>query len=76
MEVDPSEWQKLCFTPTKSDANVVASRKWLNKFAGGKVNWGNKYDGSLSPSPPREQLMNMYWTHVDLIKAVVLHTKA
>nr|GEU51583.1 protochlorophyllide-dependent translocon component 52, chloroplastic-like [Tanacetum cinerariifolium] len=64
MEADPSDWQKLCFTPTKSDANVVAFRKWLNKFAGGKVNWGNKYDGSLPPSPPREQLLDRYWTHV------------
>ncbi|GKB85816.1 protochlorophyllide-dependent translocon component 52, chloroplastic-like protein, partial [Tanacetum coccineum] len=64
MEADPSEWPKLCFTPTKADANVVAFRKWLNKFAGGKVNWGNKYDGSLLPSPPREQLMDRYWTHV------------
>ncbi|GJY70704.1 hypothetical protein Tco_0474407 [Tanacetum coccineum] len=36
-EVDPSKWQKLYFTPTKSDTNVVASRKWLNKFAGRKV---------------------------------------
>ncbi|GJX24075.1 retrovirus-related pol polyprotein from transposon TNT 1-94 [Tanacetum coccineum] len=37
MEADPSEWQKLCFTPTKSDANVVALRKWVNNFVGGKV---------------------------------------
>lgn len=64
MQAGPSNWQKICFVPTKSDANVVAFRKWLNKYAGGKVDWGNKYDGSLPPTPAREQLMDRYRTHV------------
>nr|XP_043631425.1 protochlorophyllide-dependent translocon component 52, chloroplastic-like [Erigeron canadensis] len=64
MEAGPSNWQKLCFVPTKADANVVAFRKWLKKYADGQINWGNKFDGSLPPTPPREQLMDRYWSHV------------
>ncbi|KAL8246497.1 hypothetical protein R6Q59_007713 [Mikania micrantha] len=64
MEADPRDWQKLCFVPTKSDANVVAFRKWLKKYSGGQINWGNNFDRSLPPTPPREQLMDRYWSHV------------
>ncbi|KAJ0846946.1 putative pheophorbide a oxygenase [Helianthus annuus] len=64
MEAGPSNWQKLCFVPTKSDANVVAFRKWLKIYAGGQIDWGNKFTGSLPPTPPREQLMDRYWSHV------------
>ncbi|KAL8201637.1 hypothetical protein R6Q57_010784 [Mikania cordata] len=64
MEADPCDWQKLCFVPTKSDANVVAYRKWLKKYSKGQINWGNNFDRSLPPSPPREQLMDRYWSHV------------
>ncbi|KAK1411019.1 hypothetical protein QVD17_37563 [Tagetes erecta] len=64
MEADPSNWQKLCFVPTKSDALVVAFRKWLKKYSDGQLNWGNNFDRSLPPTPPREQLMDRYWTHV------------
>ncbi|KAL4578335.1 hypothetical protein LXL04_014456 [Taraxacum kok-saghyz] len=64
MEAGSSNWQKVCFVPTKSDANVVAFRKWLNKYAGGQVNWGNKFNGTLPPTPAREQLMDRYWSHV------------
>ncbi|KAD7478165.1 hypothetical protein E3N88_01301 [Mikania micrantha] len=64
MEADPCDWQKLCFVPTKSDANVVAYRKWLKKYSGGQINWGNDFNRSLPPSPPREQLMDRYWSHV------------
>ncbi|KAI3747064.1 hypothetical protein L6452_09507 [Arctium lappa] len=64
LEAGLSNWQKVCFVPTKSDANVVAFRKWLKKYAGGRVEWGNKFDGSLPPTPPREVLMDRYWSHV------------
>ncbi|KAI3798287.1 hypothetical protein L1987_33558 [Smallanthus sonchifolius] len=63
LEADPMNWQKLVFVPTKSDANVVAFRKWLKKYSGGQINWGNN-DQSLPPSPPREQLLDRYWSHV------------
>ncbi|KAK9273298.1 hypothetical protein L1049_018105 [Liquidambar formosana] len=63
MEVGSSNWQKACFVPTKSDANVVAFRKWLRKYSGGQVDWGTKFTGTLPPSPPREQLMDRYWSH-------------
>lgn len=39
MEAGISNWQKACFVPTKADADVVAFRKWLTKYAGGKVDW-------------------------------------
>ncbi|KAI3798125.1 hypothetical protein L1987_33394 [Smallanthus sonchifolius] len=64
VEAGPSNWQKVCFVPTKADANVVAYRKWLKKYAGGQVDWGTKFKGSLPPTPPREQLMDRYWSHV------------
>ncbi|KAI7730201.1 hypothetical protein M8C21_000301, partial [Ambrosia artemisiifolia] len=64
MESDPKDWLKLCFVPTKSDALVVGFRKWLKKYAGGQLNWGNNFARSLPPTPPREQLMDRYWTHV------------
>nr|XP_043631434.1 protochlorophyllide-dependent translocon component 52, chloroplastic-like [Erigeron canadensis] len=62
--MEAGDWQKACFVPTKSDANVIAFRKWLKKYAGDQVDWGNKFDRSLPPTPPREQLMDRYWTHV------------
>ncbi|KAM0011822.1 putative pheophorbide a oxygenase [Helianthus debilis subsp. tardiflorus] len=61
METGFSNWLKVCFVPTKSDAKVVAFRKWLKKYSGGQVDWGN---GLLPPTPPREQLMDRYWSHV------------
>ncbi|GLU19590.1 hypothetical protein SLE2022_358310 [Rubroshorea leprosula] len=64
INVGPSNWQKACFVPTKSDAYVIGFRKWLNKFAGGQVDWRGKFGGVLPPSPPREQLMDRYWSHV------------
>ncbi|GMN65948.1 hypothetical protein TIFTF001_035013 [Ficus carica] len=63
-DVGPTQWQKACFVPTKSDAVVVGFRKWLNKYAGGQVDWRGKFSGALPPTPPREQLMDRYWTHV------------
>ncbi|MFS8008946.1 putative pheophorbide a oxygenase [Helianthus anomalus] len=36
-----SNWEKACFVPTKSDAKVVAFRKWLKKYSGGRIDWGN-----------------------------------
>ncbi|KAM3693108.1 hypothetical protein ACB098_08G139000 [Castanea mollissima] len=64
MDVGPANWQKACFVPTKSDALVIGFRKWLNKYAGGQVDWRGKYSGVLPPTPPREQLMDRYWSHV------------
>lgn len=60
MDIGPSNWQKACFVPTKSDACVVGFRKWLNKYAGGQVDWGTKFSGALPPTPPKEQLMDRY----------------
>jgi phenylpropionate dioxygenase-like ring-hydroxylating dioxygenase large terminal subunit len=64
MDIGSSNWQKACFVPTKSDALVVAFRRWLKKYGGGQVDWKGKYSGALPPSPPREQLMDRYWSHV------------
>ncbi|KAF2314552.1 hypothetical protein GH714_027527 [Hevea brasiliensis] len=63
MDAGSSNWQKACFVPTKSDAQVVAFRKWLKKYSDGQINWGEKFSG-LPPSPPKEQLMDRYWSHV------------
>ncbi|KAL5563572.1 hypothetical protein UlMin_033319 [Ulmus minor] len=60
-----SQWNKSCFVPTKSDALVVGFRKWLNKFAGGQVDWRGKFNNAvLPPTPERDQLMDRYWSHV------------
>lgn len=58
MEAGLSNWQKVCFVPTKADANVITFRKWLKKYAGGQIEWGNKFNGSLPTTPPREQLLD------------------
>lgn len=58
MDTGPSNWQKACFVPTKSDAQVVGFRSWLIKHAGGQVDWGAKFSGTLPPSPSREQLLD------------------
>ncbi|KAL6203924.1 hypothetical protein ACLB2K_021194 [Fragaria x ananassa] len=64
MDVGPTQWQKACFVPTKSDALVVGFRKWLNKYAGGQVDWRGKFTGALPPTPPKEQLLDRYRSHV------------
>lgn len=64
MEVGSSNWQKACYVPTKSDALVVAFRRWLNKYARGQIDWGTKFSGALPPTPPKEQLLDRYWSHV------------
>uniref|UniRef100_A0A7N2KLD4 Pheophorbide a oxygenase domain-containing protein n=1 Tax=Quercus lobata TaxID=97700 RepID=A0A7N2KLD4_QUELO len=64
MDVGNANWHKACFVPTKSDALVIGFRKWLNKYAGGQVDWRGKYSGALPPTPPKEQLMDRYWSHV------------
>ncbi|KAG6679542.1 protochlorophyllide-dependent translocon component 52, chloroplastic-like isoform X2 [Carya illinoinensis] len=64
IDAGPTNWQKACFVPTKSDALVVGFRKWLNRYAGGQVDWRGKYSGALPPTPPREQLMDRYRSHV------------
>ncbi|KDP42102.1 hypothetical protein JCGZ_01890 [Jatropha curcas] len=63
-DIGVTNWQKACFVPTKSDALAVSFRRWLNKYAGGQVDWRGKYSGALPPTPPREQLMDRYWSHV------------
>lgn len=62
-EIGSYNWHKACYVPTKADAIVVAFRRWLNKYAGGQVDWRGKYNGDLPPTPPREQLLDRYWTH-------------
>ncbi|KAM0038110.1 putative pheophorbide a oxygenase [Helianthus debilis subsp. tardiflorus] len=64
METGLSNWQKVCFVPTKADTMVALYRRWLNKYAGGQVNWRTTLNGSLPPIPPREQLMDRYRSHV------------
>ncbi|KAI9187003.1 hypothetical protein LWI28_023278 [Acer negundo] len=65
MEVGVANWHKACFVPTRSDALVVGFRRWLNKYAGCQVNWGGKFSGTdLPPTPPKEQLMDRYRSHV------------
>ncbi|XP_057509618.1 protochlorophyllide-dependent translocon component 52, chloroplastic-like [Actinidia eriantha] len=64
MDIGPSNWKKACFVPTKSDALVVGFRRWLNNYAGGQVDWRTKFSGALPPTPPREQLLDRYWSHV------------
>ncbi|KAG6679545.1 hypothetical protein I3842_14G137500 [Carya illinoinensis] len=64
IDAGPTNWQRACFVPTKSDALVVGFRKWLNRYAGGQVDWRGKYSGALPPTPPREQLMDRYRSHV------------
>ncbi|XP_057773260.1 flavonoid 8-hydroxylase 2, chloroplastic-like isoform X2 [Salvia miltiorrhiza] len=57
-DVGPMNWQKACYVPTKSDALIVAFRRWLNKYGGAQVDWRGKYTGELPPTPPREQLFD------------------
>ncbi|CAN1853820.1 Protochlorophyllide-dependent translocon component 52, chloroplastic [Linum perenne] len=63
-ETESGNWLKSCFVPTKADALVVGFRGWLNKYAGGGVDWRGKYSGDLPPTAPKEQLMDRYWSHV------------
>ncbi|CAA0841600.1 Protochlorophyllide-dependent translocon component 52- chloroplastic [Striga hermonthica] len=62
-DIGPLNWNNSCYVPTKADALVVAFRRWLNKYGGTKVDWGNKFSGLLPPTPPREQLFDRYWSH-------------
>ncbi|XP_020091815.1 protochlorophyllide-dependent translocon component 52, chloroplastic-like isoform X1 [Ananas comosus] len=59
-----SNWFKACYVPTKSDAMVIAFRNWLRKYSNNQVNWGSMSSEQLPPTPPREQLMDRYWSHV------------
>ncbi|KAL3529771.1 hypothetical protein ACH5RR_009093 [Cinchona calisaya] len=62
-EVGSFNWNKACFVPTKADALVVGFRRWLNKYSNGQVDWGTKFSGDLPPTPPKELLMDRYWSH-------------
>ncbi|CAN1283717.1 Protochlorophyllide-dependent translocon component 52, chloroplastic [Linum perenne] len=63
-EIGTANWHKSCFVPTKADALVVGFRRWLNKYAGGGVDWRGKYSDDLPPTAPKEQLMDRYSSHV------------
>ncbi|WJX53177.1 hypothetical protein P8452_39204 [Trifolium repens] len=76
MDVGQENWHKECFVPTKADALVIAFRKWLNKYAGGQVDWRGKYSGALPPTPPREHLLDRYWSHVVNCKSCNLAYKS
>ncbi|KAF5204850.1 protochlorophyllide-dependent translocon component 52, chloroplastic isoform X1 [Thalictrum thalictroides] len=64
IDVGVSNWQKVCFVPTKSDNSVIAFRNWLRKYSGGQIHWAAKFGAELPPTPPKEQLMDRYWSHV------------
>jgi len=67
MEFGPSNWQKVCFVPTKADALVVAFRRWLIRYSQGQVNWGDNFNAAaLPPTPSREQLFDRYLTSLSL----------
>lgn len=70
-EAGSKKWETVCYVPTKSDAFVIAFRKWLRVYAGGQPDWNGRYDG-LPPTPHRELLMDRYWTHVKVCR----HCKA
>lgn len=71
VEAGDIAWEKVCYAPTTSDAFVIAFRKWLRVYAGGAFNWGARYAG-LPPTPPKEQLMDRYSSHVKVCR----HCKA
>eukprot|EP00897_Mesotaenium_endlicherianum_P005418 jgi/Mesen1/4904/ME000244S04073 len=57
---------KACYMPTASDGQVSAFRRWLNSYAGGGPAWGpGVVDAQLPPTPPKEQLMERYHSHVE-----------
>ncbi|KAJ0982710.1 hypothetical protein J5N97_010965 [Dioscorea zingiberensis] len=62
-ELGPSNWLQACYVPAKSDAMVIAFRRWLKKYADGQIHWGTKFNNYLPPSPPKEQIMDRYWSH-------------
>ncbi|PNY02717.1 protochlorophyllide-dependent translocon component chloroplastic-like [Trifolium pratense] len=66
----------LICIPVSPDALVIAFRKWLKKYAGGQVDWRGKYSGALPPTPPREQLLDRYWSHVVNCKSCNLAYKS
>eukprot|EP00250_Pteridium_aquilinum_P027619 c3532_g1_i1 orf=293-1771(-) len=70
-EAGSRKWETVCYVPTKSDAFVIAFRKWLRVYAGGQPDWGGRFNG-LPPTPHREVLMDRYWPHVKVCR----HCKA
>nr|CAN64045.1 hypothetical protein VITISV_040536 [Vitis vinifera] len=75
LRLGPSNWHKPCFLPTKSDAHIVAFRAWLRKYSGGQLDRGTEFNRALLPTPPREQLMDRYWSHVVKCSRCSVHTK-
>ncbi|CAI9108158.1 OLC1v1007698C3 [Oldenlandia corymbosa var. corymbosa] len=69
-EFGSTNWNKACFVPTKADAMVVAFRRWIIKYSNGEVMWRGKYSGgALPPTPPKEQLLDRYWTHTMICRS-------
>ncbi|MCH88184.1 protochlorophyllide-dependent translocon component 52 chloroplastic-like, partial [Trifolium medium] len=70
--------------PASSDESKKSSSQ--KKFAlificipvspGGQVDWRGKYSGALPPTPPREQLLDRYWSHVVNCKSCNLAYKS
>lgn len=58
MDVRPLNWHKSGYVPTKADANVIAFRRWLNKYGGTEVDWGTRFSRLLPQTPPRDQLFD------------------
>lgn len=57
-------WMKACYVPTASDVHVTAFRRWLATYAGGRPTWAAGVSPLLPPTPPKEQLMERYNSHV------------
>lgn len=56
--------EKLYYTPTKSDAFVVAYRSWLKKFGGSVPDYGPKAFDRLPPSRPKTESLDRSTQHV------------
>ncbi|KAG0614122.1 hypothetical protein M758_6G152500 [Ceratodon purpureus] len=59
-----SNWFERCYTPAGADAYVIGFRKWLNDFAGGAPDWAGRFENKIPPSPPKEIILDRYYTHV------------
>eukprot|EP00271_Cylindrocystis_brebissonii_P001572 TRINITY_DN11843_c0_g1_i1.p1 TRINITY_DN11843_c0_g1~~TRINITY_DN11843_c0_g1_i1.p1 ORF type:complete len:590 (+),score=104.23 TRINITY_DN11843_c0_g1_i1:62-1831(+) len=58
------QWATKCFVPIGSDGYVAGYRRWFLKHGGGSFEWAPGTDPRLPPTPPKEQLMDRYHSHV------------